>query len=759
MRQRPLWEGRTRMRILVWFTIGFTIACAVGVYLLTGMFLLLLALFSLCAVVALFSLKSRLCRICATILLGFFVGCGWLFGYDTLYLQTAREYDSLRVETTITVSDYSYDTENGVAADAELDLNGKGYHVRVYLPDGDALIPGDVIKGSFRLRLTTKDGEKGETYHQGKGILLLAYGDEDATVYREDSIPVKYFAAQLRRQITDILDTVFPEDTLAFARALLLGDSSRLTYEEDTAFKLSGIRHIIAVSGLHISILFSVICFLSGKRRISTALIGIPILILFAAIAGFTPSVNRACIMQGLVIVGLLLNREYDPPTALAFSVLVMLVTNPLTITSVSFQLSVGCLLGIFAFYQQIYQYFLGKLGKPKGKTLRSRFIRWGCSSVAITTSAMIVTTPLSAAYFGTVSIIGVLTNLLTLWVVSFIFCGIMAACIAGIFWVSGAKMIAWVVSWAMRYVMLVAQTFSGFKLSAVYTCSIYIAAWLVFCYALLFLFWLGRKKHPGVLLGCMALSLVLSVGASWIEPYLSNYRFTVLDVGQGQCLLWQCGGKTYMVDCGGDHGDSVADIATQQLLSQGVDSLEGLILTHYDGDHAGGVEPLLSRLDVKNLYLPDISNSNGIRAALEDKYADRIVLVSENMEIATEKMQISLFPGSNSQERNNNCLSVLFQWDTYDILITGDRDIAGERALLSSVKLPDVELLVVGHHGSKYATGLELLKAARPEAAVICVGEDNSYGHPSEEVLQRLSMFGCGIWRTDLDKTIIFKG
>ena len=338
------------MRRLMWFTIGFTAACAAGVYLAAGVWL---AVACVAAAIPLCFMKSLKAKVAAVVFLGFAVGSVWLWGHDALYLQTAKRYDGETVSATVTVTDYSFDTDYGVAADGALELDGKRFSVRVYLAEAEPLSPGDELRGDLRLRLTTQDSLQGATYHQGDGIFLLAYVSDDAQVTHTDEVPAKYFAAQLRQKIFDLMDAVFPKDTLAFARALLLGDSSLLSYEEDTAFKLSGIRHVIAVSGLHVSILLALVYIVSGKRRIPTALIGIPVLFLFAAVAGFTPSVVRACIMQGLVILALLFNKEYDPPTALSFAVLTMLAVNPLTITSVNFQLSVGCLVGIFLFYRR----------------------------------------------------------------------------------------------------------------------------------------------------------------------------------------------------------------------------------------------------------------------------------------------------------------------------------------------------------------------------------------------------------------------
>ncbi len=747
------------MRSLMWFTVGFALACIVGIWLVWGVFFALLAMFALAAAIGLFSVRTWLSKITAVILLGFSVGALWLWGFDTFYLDDARQYDTLTVVSEATVVDYSYETTFGVATDAKMQLDGKTYKVRLYLPEGKSLSPGDVIRGEFRLRLTTLGAIQAQTHHQGKGIFLLAYISDDPVITQNQGKIGGFLAVRLRRLITDILDTAFPDDTEAFARALLLGDSGKLTYAQDTAFKISGIRHVIAVSGLHISILFSLICVVSGKKRIITTLIGVPVLVLFAAVAGFTPSVVRACIMQVLMILALLLNREYDPPTALAFAVLAMLVVNPMTITSVSFQLSVGCLLGIFLFYRPIYNHFTKKIGGSKKKRFGISLLQWIVSSFAVTLCAMIATTPLCAYYFGSISIVGPLTNLLTLWVVSFIFYGIMLVCLLGTFWVAGAKVLAMMVAWPIRYVLSVAELLSKPSFSAVYTCSIYIVIWLAFCYLLLLLFLLSRRKRAGILFAVMAIGLVISTAASCIEPRLDRYRITVLDVGQGQCILWQCDGRNYLVDCGGDDPAGAADAAAHQLLSQGITKLDGLILTHYDEDHAAGAVHLLTRVQTDMLYIPDIDPDSGIRQHLETMYADTVCLVKQDMVLNAGETEITLFAGKEEKDDNESGLCILFQTENCDILITGDRSISGERALLAGSELPDLEILVAGHHGSKHSTGIELLHATTPEIVVISVGEQNYYGHPAQELLDRLKLYGCSIWRTDLDHTITFRG
>lgn len=744
------------MRILMWFTIGFTAACAVGAYLTASIWL---SVACIAAAIPLFFLKSPRGKIAGVILLGLCVGSVWFWCYDTFYLQPVKQNDGQTIETTVTVTDYSYETDYGVAVDGQIILDDRTFNIRLYLEETAPLSPGDRISGKIRLRATTPDSLQGSTYHQGDGIFLLGYFRDDTVVERAENIPDRFFASVLRGRIISILDKMFPEDVRGFVRALLLGDSSLLSYEEDTAFKLSGIRHVIAVSGLHVSILFSLVCLFSGRRRVLTALIGIPVLFLFAAVAVFTPSVVRACIMQGLMILALLFNKEYDPPTALSFAVLVMLCGNPMTITSVSFQLSAGCLVGIFLFYQRINRHLLKRVGAQKGMTVKVRFLRWLCGSISVTLSAMITTTPLSAWYFGTVSLAGILTNLLTLWVISFIFYGIMLVCLLSLIWQGAAMFVANIVAWPVRYVLLTARVMSGSVLSAVYTCSIYIVIWLVLCYVLFAVFLLSKRRRAGLLVLCMVIGLFSAVALSWLEPRLDDYRVTVLDVGQGQSVLIQFDGRNYLIDCGGDTDKGTADAVSQMLLSQGVTELDGLILTHYDKDHAGGAVYLLSRMKAKALYLPDIDDDGGLRGALQSQFNEQIVWVRDSLVLSEKQAKFSLFPAPDNDKGNESCLSVLFQRENCDILITGDLGFSGEQALLENADLPELELLVVGHHGSANATGLPLLHKTKPIAAAISVGKDNFHGHPSADVLYRLELFGCHIWRTDLDGTIIFRG
>lgn len=738
------------MRTLLYFTIGFSAACGLCAYteelhyILPGIF----------AVLVFCALAGRNRKWISRVLAGA-VGCaagfGWFFLYNAQYLQEAAALDGVSRWAEIRISDYSYDTAYGMAFDGVLILEDKPYQLRVYTDKEEDITPGDYAYGEFRFRVTTPGGEQESTYHQGKGIFLLAYQTGEIRI--EHYAPTRRdIPALLRQKLREIISDVFSQKCSPFATALLIGDTAELDYKTDTDLKISGIRHVAAVSGLHVSILFALISTVSLRNRWITALLGFPILFCFAAVAGFTPSVCRACIMSGLMLLAMLVNREYDGITALSFAVLILLLGNPLAVTSVSLQLSVSSVAGIYLFDPAIRKWLLSKFPEKKEGKIRTKLKNWFTASVSISLSTMILTVPLSAWYFGTVSLIGPLTNLLTLWIISGIFYGIMAVCAVSMLFPAGSVVLAKFVSMLIRYVLGMAEILADIPMAAVFTDSPYIMAWLILVYCLLIVFRAGQKRSAYELAGYGILGLCIALLISWTEPMLTDLRFSVLDVGQGQCLLLQAEGKTFLIDCGGDSDTKAADTAAEALLSQGISGLDGMILTHLDRDHAGGAANFLSRIETDLVILPPVPID--IPSFTEGKviYADR------DLQLVFGDTKIQIFAPTFPGNSNEMSLCILLDTKNCDILVTGDRSAFGERSLLRNADIPDVDVLVAGHHGSKNATCEELLSAVQPEIVCISAGRDNPYGHPAPQTLSRLAQHGCSVYRTDLQGTITIR-
>ena len=745
------------MRKLMWFTIGFALAVAFGVY---GLGAEAYWLGAVAAAVLLTA--SLLCvkrftkiRLGVWIGIGLLLGFSWQLAFHSFYLSVPEAAHGISGEFTVYATDDAEQTQYGKSLEGLMFLNGKPYSVIAYLPTDCDVEAGDRVSGWFTLSNTMLSDSD---FLNSKGIFLTAKSAGVVTVEQPDSIPWFSWPASARNYITGMIDVVFPADVTAFARALLLGDADAMDYETDTAFKLSGIRHIIAVSGFHVSVLFSLIFLMTGRRNWLATVIGIPVMFFFAAVAGFAPSIMRACIMHSLMALGLLLRKEYDPPTALSFAVLLMLLGNPRSISHIGFQLSVGCVTGILLCSEGISAWILHekRLGKAKGIWKRaSNFL---ATTISVSVSATLITTPLSALYFGTVSLVSVLTNLLTLWVVTFCFYGIVLTCLLGAFSAAAASVLAWVTAWPLRYVLLTANMLGSLPISAVYTQSVYIVIWLILTYVLIVLYAALKHKKPLIPACCSCIFLCLALFASWIEPLTDECRVTVLDVGQGQCILLQSEGKNYLVDCGGDNETKAADKAASLLLSQGVSRLDGLILTHYDADHAAGAQYLLSRIPADRLFLPTSLDDAGFSRELAKYSGGSVQWVSDDLIIRYGNSQITLVPSQFGASDNESGLCVLFQTENCDILITGDRGLNGEMELMNHMALPELEVLIVGHHGSKYSTSESLLAATTPEYAIISVSEDNVYGHPAQEVLDRLAWAGCIVYRTDRDGTVTYR-
>ena len=746
------------MRKLMWFTLGFGMAAAFCAFFRPGLWCLAGIVAAGLGILGFFLLRRRERKSPGPLVcLGLGLGILWCWFYGGILLNPAYEADGTQARLRAEICDYPRETKYGGSVEGYVTLDGRRYRTLIYLksamPD---LKPGDAIIFQGELRVTAEGGSREPTYHRTQGIFLLAYAKTEARVQAAAKVPLKYQPSLWRKAVGSKITQVFPADTAGFMKALLLGDKTDLDYGTKNDLSLAGLSHIVAVSGLHVSILFGAFFLLTARRRGLGLLLGIPLAAAFAALAGFTPSVTRAAVMQILLLLAAGLGREYDPPTALSFAALVILLFNPMAISAVSFQLSFGAVTGIFLLSGKIRRFLLAenRLNAAKGRSFRNQCLRLLAGSVSVTLGASVFTTPLVAYYFGVVSLVSPLTNLLCLWAVTLTFQIGALACVLGFFWLPFGNTLGWAAAWGARLVLGTAKIVAKFPLCALYTESPYTVLWLVFAYVL-FVLLLIFKKRPWVFLWTAAVGLCLCVALSWAEPLGDSLRVTALDVGQGQCILLQAGRRTFVVDCGGTNGDAAGERAARQLLSMGVDRVDALILTHLDEDHAGGAEQLLHRVRADVVAIP-AEESPERRNAVGLETRDVLQVESDKaFFFAGGSLQIYA-PGSGTTE-NNGGIAVLFTVGDCDTLITGDWDHSRERWLLANRSLPDLEILVVGHHGSRYACSQELLEALTPEVALISVGK-NSYGHPAAETLSRLTASGCQILRTDQAGTILVR-
>ena len=727
------------MRKLAVFSAAFAVAAAVYVYLFRDVRALWLV--GVCLALSALGRWQGFRRI-SVAGLGVAVGILWCFGWQSVVLAPAEAAYGTEQKISLTLTDEPVESRYGATVLGTVRIGRRSYEAALFT-EGEVLSqnlgPGDRIDCTAQVEPSGLEIEDGDSlYYRSRGVTLYLYARSELTATKGTPTVPQRLCLWLQGRI----HTLYRGDTAGLVRALLTGDRSELSYSLQNDLSVAGLSHAIAVSGMHVSMLLAMISFACGGNPRLLAVTGVPIVALFALLTGASPSVCRAAVMQLFLLCAPLVRRENDGPTTLGAAALLLLLENPWSVASVSFQLSFGAVAGLFLFSGAIQTKILG-LKKKAGRSLRVI-----ASAVSATLGATALTLPLTVYYFGLISIAAPLTNLLALWAVTGIFMlGLLSCCLGPV-----GPAAAWVVTLLSNYVLGLCGLISTSPFAAAYPQNMLLMVWAFAAYGLV-LWLLMCRRHPPVLWTLSALTaafLVCILTGRWMFRQ-DPQRFTVLDVGQGQCLLLQSEDFTALIDCGGSDPEGAGEQAARLLHSAGVTRIDALILTHCDTDHSGGVAQFLDRVRVDSLFLPA---SDGLQ--MEPTTASQqVFLVNEVMEIAFSGGKITLYPPVLKENDNNGGVCVLATAAEYDILVTGDLDRFAEMRLLSRYALPDVDLLMAGHHGSKDSTSQILLDTVRPETVVVSVGE-NPYGHPAAETLERITAIGAEILRTDELGTIV---
>lgn len=756
------------MRKLCCFAAPFGAAVFLAVCLLPEAFWLPAG--GLCALLALPGLllqgERRIVWVIAAF--GLAAGLGWSGVYTGLFHASARGLDGTEQTAAAAVTGWPREAAYGCSVTVRLTPEqGPAVNALLYLEpleDGSLpeLKPGDQLRFTGRFRRADTIAGASSDYYYSKDILLFAYADT-AEVQRPEHSSPRYWPAYVSRALKESAARCFTEDAAPLVTSLLTGDKSTLPGGLYSALRRTGLAHVVAVSGLHMSFLAGGLSLLLGRRRRLMAVVGISLMFFFAAVAGNTPSVLRAAFLHTFMLLAPLVEREEDKATSLSAVLLLLLLQNPYAVASLSLQLSFASVAGIYCFTGPLYRRWTANL--PQGNGLRTRLLRglasWLAGTLAVTTGAAVFTTPLTAYYFQMISLISPLSNLLALWAVSGLFMAGLVTAVLGVFLPGAAALLALPLSWLARLITWIALTLSRLPFAAVGMDSVYLRLWLLLVYLLLalWLFWRGKRSRPWVPVGTGLLCLCAALGFQFLGRTGGPLTVSVLDVGQGLSAAFYAEGHALLVDCGGSGPEDPGDTAADYLQSLGLTRLDTLILTHFHADHAGGVPQLLARLEVDTLVLPAVTPEDPLRLEIEaaaQASGAELLWVTDPMELTLGGARLRVFAPLGAGSANEEGLSVLCSSGDFDVLITGDMDGTIERRLVKYGDLPDIELLVAGHHGSKYATSEDLLLAVQPEYAVISVGY-NRYGHPAPEVLERLAAAGCEIYRTDWSGTLTF--
>ncbi|RQP11340.1 MAG: MBL fold metallo-hydrolase [Microbacteriaceae bacterium] len=616
--------------------------------------------------------------------------------------------------------------------------------VLVFLDPGAAPRVGETWRLTARLRAAEPGG----------AVALLAFAEGPAERVGR-SPPLLAAAAALREGLVELSGTL-PGSGALLLPGLAVGDTSRVDAPLDAAMKAASLTHLTAVSGANCAVVVGAVfaaCALLGMPR------GARIAVSLAALAGFVvlvtpePSVLRAAVMGGIVLLALSLGRATRGIPPLCLAVVVLLVADPWLARSYGFALSVLATAGLLL------------LAGPLAAVLA----RWMSSPLAL-----VIAIPL-AAQLACQPVLLLLTPTLPLW-------GVPANLLAG-----PAAPLATVLGLIACLVAPVAPPLAHGVASIAWLPSAWIAAvahffadlpgarmpWpagplgVVALVALSVVAVVAMLAPPGTrgrrLVAGVACAAVLGYAGSLVGIRVAtalerpaDWQYAMCDVGQGDALLIRSHDAVALVDTGPDPG-----LLAACLDELGIAGIDLLVLTHYDHDHVGGAEAVLGRVDVALVGPVGDGDDTRLRDDLRAAGA-RVVDARQGMagRIGGFTWR-ALWPPAHGFEPGNAASVALLVTPTdgcgpcLSALLLGDLDETTQRRLRGATRLPPVDILKVAHHGSRDFSA-ELYAGAAASVALIGVGTDNGYGHPTDAALGSLVASGTAVFRTDLDGLIL---
>lgn len=568
----------------------------------------------------------------------------------------------------------------------------------------------------------------------------------------------------IRSSIARRIETLFPENN-AIMQALVLADRSLISNDIRDSFQKTGITHLICISGMHVSVLAMAMQFFLKRMMNRKYAIGITLiaLMLYGILIGFTASFVRAVIMFMIFSGAPIAGYPSDGITRLSAAMLLTLMVAPRQIYNAGFVLSYSATAGLILLDAPLNHLLhldcaLGRRPDAHpGIQLLRNMVLYFPKLLCATLSAQLATLPAVIAFFGVQSLISVPVNLLCVPLCMLAYpIGMLALLFC---WISMplATAIAAIPEFLLTVLSKIALTsaklpFTGIRIGQYPVLLILLHGCIILAASNLSKISLGIRRF-------LPLSLIILAALATLNTYGQSLGFSIafLDADQADCALIQTEGHNYLVDT----GDTYSPIG--DYLSAHVLHLDAVFLSHPDQDHAGGLMEVLTTMKPEKIYIP--SGWNRVKTIGQSVLSAMALAESMDIEIielaAGDCLTLSrnttaqvFNPERNDSSHSANALSMLLSIDHkgHSALFTGDlpRDREPEA-------LPDVDVLKVAHHGSDASTSDGFLDAITPQIAIISVGE-NSFGHPSEAILNALETRNVAIWRTDISGAITLR-
>ncbi|NLL04266.1 MAG: DNA internalization-related competence protein ComEC/Rec2 [Clostridiaceae bacterium] len=569
----------------------------------------------------------------------------------------------------------------------------------------------------------------------------------------------------LRARIVNVINRSLPPQQAGLLNGMLIGYKQDLSEEVQEAFSISGLSHIMAVSGSNVGFIVLPLVFLFKKLKIRQKYANIAIivvLILFILVTGFEPSVLRAVIMAIVILIGQMIWRDTEIFTSISFAALVLLLYNPGILFNIGFQLSFAATISLVLFYKNLKQ------------MLSFKFIpSFIVDVLAATISAQIGVLPITVFYFNTVSVVSIISNLLVVPVVEFITILGSLMAILGQIHIVFSILLGYINNVLLSFVLYVTK-FSAdmpWAVKTIITPSIL----MVICYyaVIMYFFWYRPKYNTKLNIKYCIIVFLLIFGTFIFSALIpKGLEVVFLDVGQGDSAFIRTSkGKTILIDGGGYSSASAnstsvgENIVIPFLLDYGVDRVDLIVATHGHDDHMQGLIPVMKKMKVGNLIIPQVPLDSGLKKlydiAQEEKIKVQMCAKGDVIKLDNWTRLDVLWPKEDALIResasNNNSLLLKLSFRDVKILFTGDIEKEAEEIIIKDNVDLKSDVLKVAHHGSDTSTTEAFLECTNPDIAVISVGKNN-FGHPSKVVLNRLEERQIIEFRTDHDGAIVLK-
>ncbi len=678
---------------------------------------------------------------------------------------------------------------------------------RLSLRDNElTLRPGDRISFVTAVRRPMNRGNPGEydweadcksngvlwlVSVQGKdAVALLTRGSPyspAALLFRLREAMNTFLTNESGRGLTWLLGSWYTErfaaPNRAFMKAVIIGDLGEMDYPQRKAFSDSGLAHIWSASGSHVAIVgalavsvaaamiwvFSWPLYWTPFRKFA-ALLSAPAIVLYCLLVGGKPPAIRSMIMGLVVAAAILSDRPWNSINSLAAAALLILLLSPLALLTPSFQLSFAAVAGILLVqpWKELGEGDEDDPNPSKGRAV----LRWMKVAALTSLAATIAVNPLIVQAFHSFPVYTLPANMFGELFMSLGLSISLCAVVVGLVWPSLGAVVLMPGELFCGLTVETARFFAGLPWSVLYFHHMSPMRFLVCVAGSGALIYCLRRRSLRGFIACAAVLGALAGGAALIGRVYgapTTLKAVFLNVGKGDAaLVTTPEAKTYLIDGGltNPYFDSGTGIVLPSLAYFGMNSLDGVIMTHAEQDHMGGLMAVVKSLPVKRFiwnsvtpnqpYLKELLGE-AAKARLALTHVDRTCRVDWTCESTIRFLNATprLDRKPSHKDLNNECVLCRFQYGKASMLFAGDLEWEGERELLEAGVDVSATVLKVGHHGGKTTSSDEFLEAVRPKIVVLSAEYPSSGGLPNAATLERLRRSGADIFWTGRDGAV----